>query len=180
MIHAYGRPGELGSKSTKVLLRFKPACRLPIVAYGPSLLDRVHQPVREPSPNNVLTPGPRSQCWKHQHTCCASAASTEIDPQTDLHRTEQAPKKPCSVLCSICIGQHRPAGSLPAPAPVGPGLFPGLCLALGVRIAPYVPGIWGEGVECAVLHTFTMCAAPPPGAPGSNTDGRYVNPLVAS
>ena len=47
--------------------------------------------------------------------------------------------------------------------------LPGMCRGYG-----------RDGVECAVLHTFTMCAHLPPGAPGSNTDSRYVNPLVAS
>ena len=173
-----GGPGELDLSSGHHVLELKFMCTRPRYAREVFSLACTSRP-GSPAP---------AICRRLGLNLSAGSISTHV--VLTLPALRSTPRPTCAaqnglprshVLCCTVsvLASTGHQGRCQPPRPLDRAFFlgcawPSACALPGI----YVPGIWGEGVECAVLHTFTMCAAPPPGAPGPNTDSRYINPLV--
>ena len=110
------------------------------------------------APGHVPTPRPPDQCGRRQRTCVPAASRTDTGTWEDVCSTEQAPES-LNLCCHSLpsAGPHRPFPGrvpnplvrpiLPASSRSGRAGRGGMCVGLG-----------SNGLECAALHSFTMCA----------------------
>ena len=145
MINRSGGPGELELSSIYKILEL-------------TFMRTRHRYVSKPCSlahgNPSAVPDP-AMCRPPCLPASAGGVSTHVvlAPRT-LRRTlgkvcaaqNRLPGEPCSVLCRVSVGRHRPNFAFPTPSTTEPGLHLGVFSALSAWIAWHVPRIQANHV----------------------------------